>query len=57
MMHLKRSTGLGAKGLHVLSRMAFTASNIAICAMVVRTCVRNAFPGTDAPSQRDGSPG
>src|SRR4030095_8035485 len=43
-------TGLEAKGRYGPSRTAFTASNIAICAMAVRTCVRNAFSGTDAPS-------
>src|SRR6266545_8156285 len=42
-------TGFDANGRYGPSRTAFTASNIANCAMVVRTCVRNAFSGTDAP--------
>src|SRR4051812_46769634 len=43
--------GFDAKGRYGPSRTAFTASNIANCAMVVRICVRNAFSGTDAPSE------
>src|SRR5439155_8418737 len=43
--------GFDAKGRYGPSRTAFTASNIASCAMVVRICVRNAFSGTDAPSE------
>src|SRR5438045_8850303 len=42
--------GFDANGRYGPSRTAFTASNIASCAMVVRICVRNAFSGTDAPS-------
>jgi hypothetical protein len=43
--------GFEAKGRYGPSRTAFTASNIASCAIVVRTCVRNGFSGTDAPSE------
>src|SRR4029453_2018378 len=43
--------GLEAKGRYGPSRTAFTASNIASCAMVVRICVRNGFSGTEAPSK------
>src|SRR5262245_6886008 len=42
--------GFDAKGRYGPSRTALTASNIANCAMVVRTCVRNAFSPTEAPS-------
>src|SRR5262245_55881489 len=44
-------TGFEAKGRYGPSRTAFTASNIASWAIVVRTCVRSAFSGTDAPSE------
>src|SRR5262245_34986486 len=43
-------TGFEAKGRYGPSRTAFTASNIASWAIVVRTWVRNEFSGTDAPS-------
>src|SRR5215510_3097643 len=48
--------GFDAKGRYGPSRTAFTASNIASCAIVVRTCVRNAFSGTDAPSDTNRLP-
>src|SRR5262245_22858621 len=48
--------GFDAKGRYGPSRTAFTASNIASCAMVVRICVRNGFSGTDAPSEMNRLP-
>ena len=49
-MHLESTRVSTRRVGKARQRTAFTASNIASCAMVVRTCVRNAFSGTDAPS-------
>src|SRR6185369_15099710 len=42
--------GFDAKGRYGPSITALTASNIAICTMVMRTCVRSAFSPTWVPS-------
>src|SRR5690349_16974874 len=45
------AAGFEAKGSKFPSSTAFTASNIASCAMVVRTCVRSTFSCTATPRE------
>src|SRR5262249_55964765 len=45
------AAGFDANGSKLPSSTALTASNIASCAMVVRTCVRSAFSPTAIPRE------